>query len=304
MKAHNGSLATRGTLAKVGSASRGGASAWRMRSKLVVSLLVGCSGAPLVPPTVDLGTPAQTSGSLAATPSITFDYSADRVGDLCWETSKIQSTSTVGSSPPKLYEREQTDTYEVLQVENAASVKERFSWSRHSTRRNGVEDAIPIALGTQYLMSLNEKRERQAFDAQGGPLEKPLEEWLTGHWRVGVRDDVASALHGKTMRSGDAAPALSAHYRKQIQPGATLRSERYLFLGQEADKAKFSIELEADFRWESPGTFTLQAKLWLSIPRGTPTREETTWTIARTRRDGEPLRVEWSGVFEDKCEAR
>ncbi len=276
-----------------------------MRSKLVVSLLmVGCSGSLPVSPAVDLGTSPRVGRSSSETSSITFDYSADRVGDLCWETSKVQSTSTVGTSPPKLYEREQTDTYEVLQVENAASVKERFSWSRHSTRRNGVEDAIPIALGTQYLMSLDEKGERQAFDAQGGPLAKPLEEWLTSHWRVGVRDDIATALHGKTLRPGDEALALSARYRKQVLDGATLRRERYLFLGQEGDKAKFSIELDADFRWESPGTFTLRTKLWVSVPRGTPTREETSFTAVRNRRDGEQMRVESSGVAEDRCESR
>jgi hypothetical protein len=276
-----------------------------MRSKLVVSLmLVGCAGSLPEPPAVDLGTPPPAAPPAAAGPAVTFNYTADRVGDVCREASKVQTTTTVGSTPPKLYEREQADTYEVLAVANDVSVKERFAWSRHSIRRSGVEDVIPISLGTQYLMSLDEQGARQAFDAQGGPLPKPLAEWITGHWRVGVRDDIATALHGNTLRPGDEVPALAARYRKQIVDGATLRSERYLYIGQEGDNARFSIEVEADFRWESPGTFSMRTKLWVSVPRGTPSREETSFTVVRQRREGDQLHIESSGFSEDSCEAR
>lgn len=271
---------------------------------IVTLLAIGCSGASPSPDAVELGGPRGAASSAPAEPPMTFDYTPDRVGDKCREASFSRMTRTLEGSPTETNERESEDLYEILAVADGVSVKERLSWPRKRTSKDGVDEVFPITIGTQYMVALDDRGEEVAFTGDGGPLEKPIADWIVGNWRVGKRDELATAMHGVTIRSGSAAPQLADYYRDQLPPGATLREERYTYVGRDERGAKFTIEIDADFRWEVPGTFTQRTTLWLTIPRGTPAREERSATIVRRGNDGKALRVEAKGWSEDACEGR
>jgi hypothetical protein len=269
----------------------------------VATALLGCAAATVdrEGASVDVAGSVQASSTVVSAPPITFDYTPDKVGDRCRESSESSTSRQVGREPPATVESKQADSYEVLEVAKDASVKERLRWTKHETLRNGVKDEVPITLGRDFLMGLGPNGEELVSDAEGEALPENMAAWIAEHWRVGHRDSVALGLHGAALRPGDAAPGLASTYRRKVPAGAVIRAERFVFVERDDLGAKFAIEIDASFRWENPGDATIRATLWVAVPRGTPRREELAWSVRR-KFNGEDLRFDGRSLALDECD--